>query len=310
MSDVKRHVVNELHKQARINFKRRHVSTRSLDETFQTDLVEMIPYAKENGGFRYLLVCIDIFSKYLWVEGVKNKTGLDVSKAMQKIFNTDNRIPKNMQTDMGKEFYNKDFKKLMDKYNIHHYSSYSTKKASIVERVNRTLKNLMWKEFSFQGSYKWRGKLLRDLVYKYNTTKHRTINMKPIDVTKRNEKEILKERYNFIKTVDKISKYQVGDDVRISKYRTQFTKGYTPNYSNEIFKISQVHLTNPITYTLVDYTGSPIKGKFYSEELLKVKYPDIYLVERVLKRRGDMVFVRWLGMDSTHDSWIHKSNVY
>lgn len=98
-----------------------------------------------------------------------------------------------MQTDEGKEFYNKNFEKLMNKYKIKHYSTYSSKKASIVERVNRSLKSLMWTEFSFRGTYKWLN-ILQDIVYKYNTRKHRTINMKPIDVTKKHEKGLLLSR--------------------------------------------------------------------------------------------------------------------
>lgn len=143
MLNVKRTIVNEIHRQARINFKRRHVIVKGLNETFQAELVEMIPYAKENRGFRYILIVTDIFSKYVMVEPVKNKTGLEMSKALEKIFKKNNRIPKNMHTDLGKEFYNKNFKDLMEKYNINHYSTFSTKKASIVERVNRTLKSLM-----------------------------------------------------------------------------------------------------------------------------------------------------------------------
>lgn len=310
MSTVKRDIVNEIHKPARINFKRRHVIIKGLDETFQTDLVEMIPYSKFNRGYRYILVVIDTFSKYVWVEPVKTKSGIDVSKAMQKIFSRNNRIPKNLMSDFGREYYNQNFKKLMEKYKIHHYSSFSSKKSSIVERVNRTLKSLMWKEFSFQGTYKWVN-ILQDIVNKYNSSKHRTINMKPIDVTKKDEKRLLNESYKFIKIVDKnrLKKFHVGDYVRISKHRSEFQKGYTPNWSTEIFTISKIFLTDPLTYALKDSTEQNIQGKFYSEELQKVKYPHIYLVERVIKRRGDFVYVKWLGFDNTQNSWIHKSNV-
>lgn len=309
MSKIKRHIVEELHKQSRVNFKRRRVIVKGLDDLFQADLVEMIPYARENKGYRYILVVIDVFSKYVWAEAVKNKTGEEVSKAMKKIFNTNNRIPKNLQTDMGKEFYNKTFQELMKKNQVNHYSTFSNKKASIVERVNRTLKSIMWREFSFQGNYKWLN-ILPKIVEKYNNKKHSTIKMKPINVNKKNEKSLLNSVYNHIKIVEKLApKFKVGDYVRISKYRAEFQKGYTPNWSNEIFKINKIKLTNPVTYILVDQTDQPIQGGFYTQELQKVKYPDIYLVEKVLKRKGDMVYVRWLGFDSSHNSWIHKKNV-
>lgn len=97
---------------------------RGIDDTFQADLVEMIPYAKINKNFRYILCVIDTFSKYAWVMPLKNKTGEEVTTAMQKILDKDKRIPKNMHTDQGKEFYNNKFQTLMKKYNINHYSTY------------------------------------------------------------------------------------------------------------------------------------------------------------------------------------------
>lgn len=106
---------------------------------------------------------------------------------MNKIFKDNRRIPKNLLTDDGKEFFNKQFQQLMRINNINHYSTYSVLKASIVERFNRTLKGMMWKEFSFQGSFKWIDIYIK-LVDKYNNTYHRTITMKPNEVDSKNEK--------------------------------------------------------------------------------------------------------------------------
>ncbi len=97
---------------------------------------------------------------------------------MQNIFDESKRVPKNIQTDNGTEFYNKEFKTLMDKYNINHYSTYTHLKASIVERFNRTLKEKMWREFSMQGTYKWIN-ILNKLIMEYNNTKHRTLKNTP-----------------------------------------------------------------------------------------------------------------------------------
>ena len=82
---------------------------------------------------------------------------------------------------MGKEFYNVDVQKILKKHNINHYSTYSTLKASIVERFNRTLKSDMWMMFTLNGNYKWIDELPR-LVSDYNARKHRTIGMRPADV--------------------------------------------------------------------------------------------------------------------------------
>lgn len=309
MSDIKKEIVNELHKPARKTFKRRRVIVKGLNDLFQADLVEMIPYARMNRGFRYILVVINVFSKFVWAEPVKRKTAQDVSAAMKKMLSQMKTTPKNIQTDNGKEFYNQEFKKLMDKWKINHYSTFSTLKASVVERVNRTLKNKMWKQFSLQGSYKWLS-LLPKIVNEYNSTRHSTTDMKPSEVNVKNAKTLLKSVYSRLKTIDpKGVKFRQGDSVRISKYRQAFAKGYTPSWSNEIFKIRKINYTNPTTYLLEDQSGENIEGAFYTEELQKTNYSDVYLVEKVLRRKGNKLYVKWLGLDNRHNSWVNKKDV-
>jgi IS30 family transposase len=140
-TSVKRDLVSALHKPARINFKRRRVIIKGINETLQADLVEMIPYAKQNKQFQYILVVIDCFSKYTWTVPVKAKDSKHVTEAMEKVLSQQSvHLPKILQTDKGSEFYNSKFKALMKKYKMNHYSTFRTKKASIVERVNRNLK--------------------------------------------------------------------------------------------------------------------------------------------------------------------------
>ena len=146
-------LVNELHRAARVNFPRRRVIVKGLNDLFQCDLVEMIKYSKQNKGYKYLLTVIDCFSKYAFVVPLKNKSGKNVTEAMKIVLKE--RVPKNLQSDLGKEFYNQDFQNLLKTYNINHYSTYSTLKASIVERFNKTIKHKMWKMFSLRGTYKY-----------------------------------------------------------------------------------------------------------------------------------------------------------
>ena len=180
-------------------------------------------------------------------------------------------------------------------------------KASIVERFNRTLKNEMWKVFTLNGTYKWIDVLPR-LMQEYNARPHRTIAMRPVDVTPANAEKLLSTVYSRIKIVAP-AKFKVGNPVRVSKFKTIFAKGYTPNWTTEVFKIAKVQRPNPVTYLLEDYQGKPIVGSFYEYELLKVADPHVYLVEKVLRRRGNEVYVKWLGMDMSHNSWINKSNI-
>ncbi|XP_043477141.1 uncharacterized protein LOC122509930 [Leptopilina heterotoma] len=166
----------------------------------------------------------------------------------------------------------------------------------------------MWMQFSLRGNYKWYD-ILPTLISNYNNTKHRTIGMKPKDVTSE-DVEILKERISKLRKIPlRRPKYKIGDKVRVSKYKNVFEKGYTPNWTTEIFTVDQVVSTQPVTYKLKDYQDQPISGGFYEEELLKVKYSDIYLVEKILKTRGNKVLVKWLGFDNSHNTWEDKANV-
>lgn len=247
---------------------------------------------------------IDCYSKYVWTHPLKSKSATDVSAAIENIFKRSKpRLPKNLQTDRGKEFFNAIFKNLMQKYNINHYCTFSVKKAAIVERVIRTLKSILFKRFSLQGTYKW-WNILDEVTSEYNHKKHRTIGMKPTDVTSKTKLLV----YDNLKISPK-PKFTVDDVVRISKFKSQFEKGYTPQWSTELFKICKTNLTNPPTYLLQDFHNKQIQGCFYEPELQKVKYTDIYLVEKILRKKGNNLYVKWLGLDKSHNSWIKNTDV-
>lgn len=301
-------VVKELHKFARKNFARRRFIQKGLDDTWQIDLIDMQKHSRDNNGYKYILICIDTFSKYAWGRPLKTKTADDVTKAMEKILSEGDggaRIPKNIQSDDGKEFFNSKFGALMKQYAINHYSTYSVMKASIVERLIRTLKHWMWQEFSLNGSYKWL-KPFEEIVQRYNSKKHSTTGVTPASINKSNAAELLHRVYNNIK-IKPQAKFKVGDNVRISKYKSLFDKGYTGNWGVEVFKISHIQTTYPTTYLLEDSKGEPILGSFYEQELQSVKYPDVYLIEKVLKRKGNKVYVKWLGLNEK--SWINKKEI-
>jgi hypothetical protein len=293
-----------MHKPARKNFPRRRVKVLFPGDLLQADLVDMQKYSKDNKGYKYLLTVIDCFSKKGWAAPVKDKSGPLVTKAMESIL-PDN--VKNLQTDQGLEFFNKHFSALMKARNINHYHTYSHMKASIVERWNRSLKGWMWREFSIQGNYKWLD-MLPKLVDKYNNKIHRSIGMKPNQVNLQN-KDIVYDRLMNKRVINSKPKYKVGDTVRISKYKHIFSKGYNPTWTGELFTIDQVQDTKPVTYILKDENGEIIKGGFYEQEIQKTKHKDVYLVEKVIKRKGDKLFVKWLGYPPTHNSWLDVKDV-
>ncbi|XP_018338847.1 PREDICTED: uncharacterized protein LOC108746523 [Trachymyrmex septentrionalis] len=165
----------------------------------------------------------------------------------------------------------------------------------------------MWKMFTLNSNSKWVDEL-PCLVSDYNARKHRTISMRSADAIFAIAERLLGTVYSAIKIASP-AKFKVGDSVHVSMYKTIFEKGYTPNWTTEVFTIIKVRRTNPVTYLLEDYRRKSVAGAFYEHELHRAIHPDVYLVEKVLHRKGDKVCVKWLGFDRSHNSCIHKNNV-
>ncbi|KAL4083707.1 hypothetical protein QTP88_029023 [Uroleucon formosanum] len=111
------------------------------------------------------------------------------------------------------------------------------------------------------------------------------------------------------KIINRKNKFNIDYNVRISTYKGVFAKGYLASWSTEIFKIVKINETLPTIYQLQDYTGKPIAGCFYSEEILKTNYPNDYLVENIIRKKGNQFFVKWLRFDNTHNSWINIRDI-
>lgn len=167
---TKKQIVKEIHRYARQNFERRKYSMRGIADTLQADLADMQQFKQENHGYRFILIVIDVFSKIAYAEPLKDKTGKSVTEAMEIILKQVGQRVRNMQTDFGTDFYNTNMKRLFAKYNINHYSTYTVKKSSIVERVIRTIKEKLFRQFSLQGSYKWHT-ILKKIIHIYNNTR-------------------------------------------------------------------------------------------------------------------------------------------
>ena len=136
---------------------------------------------------------------------------------------------------------------------------------------------------------------LDDIVNEYNNTYHRTIMMKPVDVKGDTYIDSSKE------VNDKDPKSKVGDHVRISKYKNSFTKGYTPNWSEEVFVIKKVKNTVPWTYVIKHINAEETVGTFYEKELQKTNQQE-FRIEKVIKKKGDKLYVQWKGCDSSFNS--------
>ena len=181
------------------------------------------------------------------------------------------------------------------------YSIHNKGKSVVVERFIRTLENKIFKHMTAISKNIYFD-MLDDIVNEYNNTIHRTIKMKLIDV-KDNAYVDSKKEIN-----DKDPKFKVGDHVRIPKYKNVFAKGYTPNWSEEVFVVNKIENTVPWTYVINDFNGEEITGTFYKKELQKTNQKE-FRIEKVIKRKGDKLYVKWKGYNNSFNSWIDKKDL-
>ena len=262
-------LTEELHKPIKRNFTRRRVIVNHIDEIWYSDLVKMQQFSKWNKCYRYLRMVLDVFSKYGWIVPLKDKKGETVMNTFKTIFK-EGRKPKFLLTDKGKDYYNEQMKDLLEKYNIILYSTKNEEKSSVCERWNRTIKTKMW--FTVKGKTQYLD-ILPKILKQYNNTKHSSIKMTPEEASRQeNESIVYFNLYGDMKPSSSRPKVKVSDKVRISKYkRNTFDKGYTPNWTEEIFTVYKIQYTNPITYRIKDLNTEEIRGSFYEPELLKAK---------------------------------------
>ena len=250
----------ELNKPVINKFERKKIIVNHIDEIHSCDLVDMVKYSKVNRGYKYIFTNIDIFSKYAWSFPIKSKKIQDIKPCFEKIFKE--RKPKYIWSDEESSFFSNKMLKFFEDNNVKIYHTYSNLKAVVIERFNRSLRELMMKEFVKNNNTVWYN-ILPELIKKYNYRFHRTIKMKPIDVNKTNEKYIKNTVYNYNVT-NKIPKFKINDIVRISLKRRQLFDKPTGNikWSEELFKIYKINKSNVITYQLKDMNDEIIKGIF------------------------------------------------
>ena len=293
----------ELHKPVRRKFPRRKVVSNGIDDIWSADLVDMQWASRDNKGVKYLLNVIDVFSKFAWSVPIKDKTGRSITDAFKLIVKASGRKPNKLWVD-------REFRSWLDDNNIEMYSIYNEGKAVVVERFNRTLKEWMWKYFSANNTRKYLD-MLDGLLQLYNTKTHTAIKMTPIEASQsKNEKKVYHYLYPDLPVSVGKAKYKVGDEVRITKKKGKFEKGYTPRWTEEIFEVYMVQNTNPITYLIKDLNGDKIDGSFYEEELQKTSQK-VFRIEKILRKnkKNKMVYVKWKGYPDTFNSWIPMKNV-
>ena len=294
-------LAEELHKPIIKNFKRRKVYSTFKDNIWGVDLADMSLISKFDKGIKYLLFFIDLFSRYSRVIPLKNKKGDTIIEGFKKNILNSDRKPNKIWVDHGGEFYNNKFKRFLKNNDIEMYLTNNERKSVVAERFIKTLKNKIYKYKTITNKNIYFN-VLDDIVKDFNDTIHNSIKMKPKDVKDNTFIDNIKEKNK------EDPQFKVGHYVRISKYKNGFSKGYTSNWSEEIFIVNKALNTVPWTYLINDLKGEEIKGSFYEKELQNTDQKE-FRIEKVIKKKGNKLYVKWKGYDNSFNSWIHKKNL-
>ena len=201
-----------LHKPVRKKFPRRKYIVNGIDDLWQIDLTDLTSLSSHNDGMKYILFVIDVFSRK---SVMKTKTGRETSEAFEDIIQSEGRSPNNTQSDQGKEFQNAQFQRILKTHGTNHYTSKNQEiKASLVERVQRTVKGMMFRYFTHSNSYRYIESLPR-LVNSYNNTFHSAINTTPNSVNRENQEVVWQLQYSPDEPTNINHKFKIGDTVRI-----------------------------------------------------------------------------------------------
>ena len=263
-----------LHKTPRRRFERRKTIVAGMHEQWQCDLIDVSRLSKHNGGKKFVLTSIDVFSKVANAVPLVNKTSKEMIRGLKILFREATQRPRSLQSDSGTEFLSQSVQKFLKEKGIHHFVTQNREiKASVVERFNRTLKERLWRYFTRHKTLRYL-KALPFLVGSYNKTHHRSIGLAPSEVSYANQERVWHSLYGPQKKKKKKKPRPAllkrGDSVRLSHTRRTFKKGYLPSWTSEKFEVREVLRTTPVTYKVADLSGETLLGTFYREELQRV----------------------------------------
>ncbi|KAL3092068.1 hypothetical protein niasHS_004231 [Heterodera schachtii] len=252
-----------LHRQAKRRYRRLPTLAPGLHTEWQADLAIFDRLAKQNRGYKYLLVCIDTLSRQVFVEPVKTKTSANMIRAFEHIFKRSKYIPWKVLTDQGKEFTARAVQHFFRAKDVEHFCMLTSPQfhAGMAERANRSIKERLYRYFTERNTYTWID-VVQDIVLAINHSPNSSIGMRPADVNFKNAEALRQKLHNAAENVVRRQpRYRVGDRVRIEKYKHVFQKGYLPRFTNELFTVAEVHTErSPVVYRLRDDHNEIISG--------------------------------------------------
>lgn len=296
--------------------------SHSRREQVQADLIDVSKVAGENDGVTFLYVLIDIFTKKVWVYPLKSKSAASMFEATKTWLDSLRVAPKRLVTDLGLEFKNRRVQTLLRQRGVEWYAAGGTMKASIAERVNKTLQILIYKYLTAKETTRYIDKL-NSIVATYNRRPHRTLKgltprLADMPANEALVQSIHHQRYEKIAEKRKTTlPFKVGDMVRVktqAKKISSSNRAYAEQFHGEYFRIQRINRTLPIAmYYLQSLdTGERIEGGFYANELQRQR-GDVYKIEKILRRRtlrGErQIFVKWKYFGDRWNEWIPEGAV-
>ena len=303
-----------LHREAKRPAVRNSFYIYNKRELLQADLIDMQKRSQFNSGVRYILAVCDTFTRKCWVKPLKDKKAPTVLLAFKQIYKQTGKF-RRLLSDQGSEFVSGVFKAFLLKEGIKY--TRGNPHAPHIERLNRTLQSKIFKYMTENETNTWLP-CLDPVVKGYNNRRHRILKMSPneAEVPKNKDKVISNLTLYYEKSLSKRKdpKFSVGDVVSLQKEKGVFAKGYTQVFTDELYKITEVHSNLPIPmYSLETLDGTEkVIGRFYENEMQKANY-DVFKIEKILDKRVrdglEEFFVKWKGWPSSYNQWIPAANV-
>ena len=251
-------------------FPRRKVICNSQYAQLECDLIDMQNLSRWNNGVRYLLSCIDCFSKKAFVRPQRNKKTTTTITALADVLNEIKVQVTKISADDGSEFKSKAMDAFLNKRGIHLFSTKNKQlKSVIIERYNRTLENRLYRYMTSKSSKRYID-ILQDIVSSYNKTYHSSIGMAPENVNSTNSEDVWNRLYRPPAHRKSKPRYHVGSFVRVQKKQKMFTKGYLQGWEPDIYTVINIHETTPYTYTIMTAAGRQLRKTYYERELTEI----------------------------------------
>lgn len=300
-----------------------------MDETWAIDLIDYANKKSNNSQYGYILLAIDMLSRYIFGVKLLRKTPSDVVKGFNIIFSKTSRRPRNITCDFGGEFKGKFLMYLKEK-NIKHYATFNDTKAAMIERAIRSVKLRINRAMKHLKTKSWIG-LYEDAIRNYNLSTHRTISQSPASVNMENERDLVKKLYYDLP--DKITKtsnlpskrynritryaYPLGSIVRIKLAKNVFFKGANHSQSTELFKVySRHYLLGSPMYKIMDFLDQKIDGNFHQSEISKAYLPSpdkLWEIEKIIstKKIKNVIYkkIKWRGWPNSFNSLVKASDI-